>query len=49
MLKGRVLNRPNDLLRKLFHLVYSTEELVEMVENVDFHIEMDLLDAKMKI
>jgi hypothetical protein len=46
MLEEHVLNMPNDLLMKLFHLVYLIEEQVEMVENVDFHIEMDLLDAK---
>jgi hypothetical protein len=48
MLEEHVLNMPNDLLMKLFHLVYLIEEQVEMVENVDFHTEMDLLDAKIK-
>lgn len=46
MLIEHVLNMPNDLLMKLFHQVLLVVELVEMVENVDFHIELDLLDAK---
>jgi hypothetical protein len=46
MLEEHVLNMPNDLLMKLFHQVYLVGEQVEMVENVDFHIEMDLIDAK---
>jgi hypothetical protein len=46
MLKEHVLNMPNDLLMTLFHRVYLVEELEEMVENVEFHIEMDFQDAK---
>ncbi len=49
MLEEHVLNMPNGLLMKFFHRVYLIEEQVEMVENVDFHTVMDLLDAKMKI
>jgi len=48
MLEVHVLNMPNGLLMKLFHRVYLIEEQVEMVENVDFHTVMDLLDAKKK-
>ncbi len=41
-----VLDKPNDQLRKFFHLVLSIEVMVEMVENDEFHNEMDLLNAR---
>jgi hypothetical protein len=48
MLEEHVLNTPNDLLMKLFHLVYLVEELGEMVENVGLHNERDWLDARIQ-
>jgi hypothetical protein len=36
-----VLNMPNDQLKKFFHQVYLVVVMVEMVENDDFHNEMD--------
>jgi hypothetical protein len=44
-----VLDKPNDQLRKFFHLVLSIEVMVEMVENDEFHNEMDLLNARNRI
>ncbi len=44
-----VLNKPNDRLKKLYHRVYSVEVQVEMVENDEFHIELDLLNAEKNI
>ncbi len=41
-----VLDKPNDQLRKFFHLVLSIEVMVEMVENDEFHNEMDLLNSR---
>ena len=49
MLEEYALNMSNDLLTKLFHLVYAAEVQGEMVENVDFCSKMDLLDAFRKI
>ena len=45
-LEVRVLNKPNDRLRKLYHRVCSVEVQVEMVENDEFHIEQDFLNAE---
>jgi hypothetical protein len=42
ILEELVLNMPNDQLKKLFHRVYLVEVKVEMVENDEFHNEMDL-------
>jgi hypothetical protein len=41
-----VLDKPNDQLRKFFHRVLSIGVTVEMVENDEFHNEMDLLNAR---
>jgi hypothetical protein len=44
-----VLNKPNDQLKKLFRQVLLAEGMVEMVENDEFHNEMDLLNAKIEL
>jgi hypothetical protein len=44
-----VLNKPNDQLKKLFRQVLLAEGMVEMVENYEFHNEMDLLNAKIEL